>query len=235
MTLTFLHRARVLAIVTALPATLLAWSGMAQADPHYGGHHGGPSHGGQHDYGYRGYGYRPGVPYYRPAIGVSIGFLPPAPRLVVYGHDHFYFASGVWYRPYGPRFVVVAPPVGIVIPFLPTYYDTRVIRGETYYIADGAWYHATPTGDGYIASAPPSDAADTAPPADKSFIYPRNGQSQKQQDQDRYECHDWAVNQSGFDPTQAYGGVSADQVNSKGADYQRALSACMDGRGYTVK
>ena len=33
-------------------------------------------------------------------------------------------------------------------------------------------------------------------------IYPAKGQSAKQQDQDRYECHTWARGQSGFDPTQ---------------------------------
>ncbi len=32
------------------------------------------------------------------------------------------------------------------------------------------------------------------------FIYPRMGQSQEQQDRDKFECHSWAVNQSGFDP-----------------------------------
>jgi hypothetical protein len=35
-----------------------------------------------------------------------------------------------------------------------------------------------------------------------SVIYPAKGQSAKQQDQDRYECHTWARGQSGFDPTQ---------------------------------
>ncbi len=33
------------------------------------------------------------------------------------------------------------------------------------------------------------------------FIYPSEGQSQEQQDRDRFECHSWAVNQSGFDPS----------------------------------
>jgi len=33
------------------------------------------------------------------------------------------------------------------------------------------------------------------------FIYPAKGQSQEQQDRDRYECHNWAVQQTGFDPT----------------------------------
>ncbi len=32
------------------------------------------------------------------------------------------------------------------------------------------------------------------------FIYPRQGQSQEQQERDRFECHSWAVRQSGFDP-----------------------------------
>ena len=33
------------------------------------------------------------------------------------------------------------------------------------------------------------------------MIYPAKGQSQTQQDKDRYECHTWAVKQTGFDPS----------------------------------
>lgn len=33
------------------------------------------------------------------------------------------------------------------------------------------------------------------------MIYPGKGQSQAQQDKDRYECHVWAVQQTGYDPT----------------------------------
>ena len=33
------------------------------------------------------------------------------------------------------------------------------------------------------------------------IIYPSKGQSQQQQSRDRYECHTWAVQQTGFDPT----------------------------------
>ena len=32
------------------------------------------------------------------------------------------------------------------------------------------------------------------------MIYPREGQSPEQIGKDRYECHGWAVQQSGFDP-----------------------------------
>jgi Glycine-zipper domain len=33
------------------------------------------------------------------------------------------------------------------------------------------------------------------------YIYPAKGQNQAQQDKDRYECHSWAVQQTGFDPS----------------------------------
>jgi len=36
------------------------------------------------------------------------------------------------------------------------------------------------------------------------FVYPLKNQNQQQQDKDRYECHTWAVQQTGFDPTKAY-------------------------------
>jgi YMGG-like Gly-zipper len=32
------------------------------------------------------------------------------------------------------------------------------------------------------------------------MIYPKNNQSAEQQSKDKYECHDWAVKQTGFDP-----------------------------------
>ena len=37
--------------------------------------------------------------------------------------------------------------------------------------------------------------------ADNLTITPKNGQPEKQQWADRYECHKWAKDQSGFDPT----------------------------------
>jgi Glycine-zipper domain len=35
------------------------------------------------------------------------------------------------------------------------------------------------------------------------YIYPNHGQSAEKQSQDRYECHAWAAQQTGFDPTMA--------------------------------
>jgi hypothetical protein len=45
-------------------------------------------------------------------------------------------------------------------------------------------------------------AAATAPAWAQPLIYPAKGQSAQQQDRDRYECHDWARTQSGYDPSQ---------------------------------
>jgi hypothetical protein len=70
---------------------------------------------------------------------------------------------------------------------------------------------------------------------DKLFIYPRQNQSEKQQATDRFECHKWAVGQTGFDPAQPPGGIPEDHRAQKRADYQRAMGACLDGRGYTVR
>jgi len=40
------------------------------------------------------------------------------------------------------------------------------------------------------------------------YAYPAKGQSQSQQDRDRYECHSWAVKQTGFDPSRAQAATS---------------------------
>jgi YMGG-like Gly-zipper len=39
--------------------------------------------------------------------------------------------------------------------------------------------------------------------AQQVYVYPERGQSPQQQQQDRYQCHTWAVQQTGFDPTTA--------------------------------
>jgi YMGG-like Gly-zipper len=36
------------------------------------------------------------------------------------------------------------------------------------------------------------------------YVYPLKKQSTEQQDKDRYECHRWAVDQTGYDPSKAY-------------------------------
>ncbi len=50
---------------------------------------------------------------------------------------------------------------------------------------------------------PPRTIAVATPPPRKVFVYPANGQSPEQTDRDRYECHVWAVQQTGVDPSRS--------------------------------
>jgi hypothetical protein len=63
----------------------------------------------------------------------------------------------------------------------------------------------------------------------KLYVYPAAGQSEAQTSEDRYQCHVWASDQSGHDPT--LGAGSRDEAE----EYTRAFTACMEGRNYVVK
>jgi hypothetical protein len=63
----------------------------------------------------------------------------------------------------------------------------------------------------------------------KLYVYPAAGQSETQTSDDRYQCHVWAADQSGHDPT--LGAGSRDDAEG----YTRAFTACMEGRNYVVK
>lgn len=63
----------------------------------------------------------------------------------------------------------------------------------------------------------------------KLYVYPAAGQSETQTAEDRYQCHTWAANESGHDPT--LGAGSRDEADS----YTRAFTACMEGRNYVVR
>jgi hypothetical protein len=167
-----------------------------------------------------------------PVRGQVVPALPRDHRVVTHGGVRYYFHGGVWYRPQGPRFAIIAPPIGLFVPFLPPFYATVWFGGRPYYYANEVYY--THRGDGYVIVEPPQgDISQAPPPIDQLFIYPRHNQSDQQQATDRYECHRWAVSQTGFDPTLLH--VPEDPKGQKRADYQRAMSACLEGRGYTVK
>jgi hypothetical protein len=61
------------------------------------------------------------------------------------------------------------------------------------------------------------------------YVYPSAGQSEQQTADDRYECHVWAADRSGHDPTLGAG------TRADADGYTRAFSACMEGRNYVVK
>jgi hypothetical protein len=63
------------------------------------------------------------------------------------------------------------------------------------------------------------------------FVYPTKGQSDAQTAQDRKECNDWAVDQSGLDPATAKRRAKTQHQD----EYNRAFTACMEGRDYSVE
>lgn len=178
---------------------------------------------------------------YYPRPGFAVNSLPSGYRPYYRGGNPYYFHGGVWYAPRGPGFVVIQPPVGLVINVLPPYYSTVWIGGNPYYYADNVYYTWQPDQNGYAVVDPPDNADQpTAPPESPPdsqsdlIIYPKNGQTKDQQAADQYECYGWAKGQTGFDPTQPGGGVQSGDVDHARNNYNRAMSACLQGRGYQV-
>jgi hypothetical protein len=170
--------------------------------------------------------------HYFPARGEVVPALPGGAVSVDFAKDHYFFHGGVFFRPTGTRFAVVAPPLGIVVPLLPPAYVTLWSAGVPYYYANDVYYTVAPRGGYVVAAAPPGlDDADVIaqaplgdPPAPGSssnpIVYPRNNQAPAQTSADRADCNEWATTQ--------------EQANDPTA-YRRAFAACMDGRGYTVR
>ncbi len=61
------------------------------------------------------------------------------------------------------------------------------------------------------------------------MIFPNNGQSQAQQDQDRGACHVWAVNNSGFDPAASPGAPPSSGQASQGGVGRGAMRGAAGG------
>jgi len=131
------------------------------------------------------------------------------------------------------------------LPILPLAYSTYWWGGVPYYYANDAYYTYDPSYEGYVATDPPpvSDSGDSSgsaqapngaqPSAQSSdpaqqggagqiFMYPKNGQSVEKQSQDKAECQQWAAQQAG-------------QVAQNSSDFQRAMVACVEGRGYSAR
>lgn len=171
--------------------------------------------------------------HYYPVYGHAVTVLPVGSLGVGFRGGNYYFNGGVWFRGAGGRFIVTAPPLGVVVPLLPPAYVTLWVGGAPYYYANGVYYTPAP-GQGYVTVAPPPQdvpvqpvvvqppvvAAPAPPPPQELILYPRNGQSAQQTQTDRGECMQWASAQpNGTDP----------------ATFQRALAACLDGRGYSTR
>lgn len=172
----------------------------------------------------QGNGWGPG-PQYRP--GHVIDRFPEQYWQVPYrGHDYFY-SGGYWYRPQGPRYVVVTPPYGARVNYLPAYARQVWVGDAQFFLAAGTYYQYLQDSNEYVVVNPPTSGNGNGYDV---IAYPAAGQRPEQLDRDRYECHRWAVQQTGFDPATASYAPPAQVAHG----YRRALGACLSGRGYSV-
>ncbi|CAK9887382.1 hypothetical protein PS652_00174 [Pseudomonas fluorescens] len=156
-----------------------------------------------------GNGWGPG-PQYRPGHSIE-RFPDPYWKVPYRGQDYFY-SGGYWYRPQGPRYVVVTPPYGVRVNYLPDYARQVWVGSALYFLAAGTYYQYLNDSREYVVVSPPGPGAVEQNP---------------QQDRDRYECYRWAVEQTGFDPATATYAPSAQVADN----YRWAQGACLSGRG----
>ncbi len=101
---------------------------------------------------------------------------------------------------------------GLFFGALPYAYSTYWWDGVPYYYANSNYYQWDAAANAYETVAPPPSVAT------ELFAYPRANQSAQQQARDRSECDQWATQQA-----------------QNHADHLRAQSACLEGRGYSVR
>lgn len=175
--------------------------------------------------------------HYYPRRGHKIRKLPRGHRTIRHRGKRYHHYHGTWYFYSGLRYVVIRPPIGLSLLFLPPIYTTIWVSGTPYYYANDVYYLWQPEERVYIVSEPPpkDEIDEQSVESEQLFVYPKRGQSEEKQASDRYQCHQWATQQTGFDPTLPGGNVAESNYNSKRADYNRAMKACLEARGYSVQ
>jgi hypothetical protein len=163
--------------------------------------------------------------------------LPYGYRDYLWNGSRYYYWDGYWYQPYGTSFISVGIPYGLFVTTLPGAYTSVWIGGTRYYYSDYHYYTYEPARRGYVVVRSPygddyvyDDRDDVDSRLDDDlYIYPAQGQSEQQQADDRYDCHRWAVSETGYDP------IDDEYDADLREDYLRAITACLTGRGYTVR
>jgi len=230
-----------------LAALALSGGALAQSHGGGGGHgsgggggaHGGFSGGSGYHGGSGGYGYRGG--YYGGGYRGGYGYYGGGYRGYGYYPGGYYRGGWGGWGCCGWGWGWGGIGLGVYFATLPLYYNTYYWGGVPYYYANDVYYTYDPNVQQYVTVAPPAGLQSQTgqTPAGRSpgsstdlMAYPKNGQTPEQQAKDKFECHQWAVGQTGFDPTS--GAATAGAAN-KGNDYMRAQAACLEGRGYSVQ
>lgn len=198
--------------------------------------------------------------HYYPAHGYAVAALPRGALRIGWRGGDYWYHGGVWFRPIGGRFVVVAPPFGVVVPVLPPAYATVNLGGAPYYYANGVYYAPAP-GQGYRVVEPPPGAEpdpgdqndvgpppgayppgdpNAAPPYPPSTGYaapapPPSSRPTSPADPIVYPRNGQSPQATEADRTDCLRWATQNSVGGDASVFQRAFGACMDGRGYTVR
>ncbi|MFT7686823.1 MAG: hypothetical protein ACI9FB_002171 [Candidatus Azotimanducaceae bacterium] len=166
--------------------------------------------------------------YVKFQIGIRLLSLPSRYNKVVVGPSIYYYSDGVYFVKQGSAYVVVHGPVGARVSMLPYGFRSLHVGPRRYFFVNSTYYvYASATND-YVVVAEPANVGKVSEVSKDPIIYPAENQTEEEIDKDRYECHRWALDQSGFDP-------SSQTLMEHGSDkYYRSLTACLSGRGYTL-
>jgi hypothetical protein len=168
--------------------------------------------------------------YYYP-IGYSVSWLPLGYRVVYVRERPYYYYGGLFFRLSDSIYVVTTAPIGAVVSILPPAYSVAYVGERPYYFANDTYYVWDGGRAGYVVVPEPSFSDQQLAVNSELFAYPKEGQSEERQTQDRYECVGWASVKSGFDPSYPYH-PPRPQARS---DFDRAMTACLEAHGYTVR
>ena len=170
--------------------------------------------------------------HYRP--GYRVNRLPSRHHHFVHRNRDYYYFGGSYFNRHQSGFEVVLPPLGARVPYLPPGYVVFNLGPRRYYYANYVYYLWDEHDRDYIVVREPEGGDDLVvnnAPASFSeiYAYPSQGQSPEQQERDYYDCHVWSVDESDYDPT------LEGQNAYRARDYRRAMIACLEGRGYSVR
>lgn len=155
--------------------------------------------------------------------------LPKIHHSIVHKGKPYFYSGGRFYQHSNGIYLTITAPIGAIIPALAGGYVTFTIGANRYFYQGGIYYRHAPGGYVVVKEPPEAQSVLSSSGSERMIIYPAAGQSDEKKSRDKYECHEWAVGETSFDPTDS----NSDPLLR--ADYHRAMGACLEARDYIVK
>ncbi len=113
----------------------------------------------QHRKHYKGKHYRPHHRYVK-HYHWGHGYRAVPKGAFIYPHKgtRYHYHKGIYFKPYGSKYVVVRPPLGIRVKTIPANHIRFLLRGQTYYYYYGTYYKKSNNSKEYVSVSPPIGA-----------------------------------------------------------------------------